>query len=198
LPRQIDIDKVSDEEIQDIVITANLTQFSKSLAKTCESGSHKALLHLALESRTAQRRASIEDFYTEESSQVSQTAARGRNRLAEFTGESLPTLLPTPSGHTTGFILRPFATRAEPIVEEGCPTAKVEARTAPSIGGCAWATLQAGRTRTRASQPAQPRDDYCGSGKASLVVMAKSTLRRQFRDGFETTINRSGSPPSAA
>jgi IS30 family transposase len=25
LPRQIDIDKVSDEEIQDIVITANLT-----------------------------------------------------------------------------------------------------------------------------------------------------------------------------
>jgi IS30 family transposase len=46
LPRQIDIDKVSDQEIQDIVITANLTpesawasrllfrQSSKSLAKT--------------------------------------------------------------------------------------------------------------------------------------------------------------------
>ena len=55
LPRQIDIDKVSDQEIQDIVITANLTprkclgfktpfrQSSKSLAKTCKSGSRKAL-----------------------------------------------------------------------------------------------------------------------------------------------------------
>ena len=53
LPRQIDIDQVSDEEIQDIVITANLTprkcwasrplsrRSSKSLAKTCKSGSHK-------------------------------------------------------------------------------------------------------------------------------------------------------------
>ena len=63
LPRQIDIDKVSDQEIQDIVITANLTprkclgfkilfrQSSKTLAKTCKSGSRKALLHLALESR---------------------------------------------------------------------------------------------------------------------------------------------------
>ena len=63
LPRQIDIDKVSDEEIQDIVMTANLTprkclgfktpfgQSSKTLAKTCKSGSRKALLHLALESR---------------------------------------------------------------------------------------------------------------------------------------------------
>jgi IS30 family transposase len=62
LPRQIDIYKVSDEEIQDIVITANLTprnawasrllfrQFSMSLAKTCKSG-YKALLHWALESR---------------------------------------------------------------------------------------------------------------------------------------------------
>ena len=52
LPRQIDIDQVSDEEIQDIVITANLTprkclgfktlsrRSSKSLAKTCKSGSH--------------------------------------------------------------------------------------------------------------------------------------------------------------
>ena len=50
LPRQIDIDQVSDEEIQDIVITANLTprspqasrplsrRSSKSLAKTCKSG----------------------------------------------------------------------------------------------------------------------------------------------------------------
>jgi hypothetical protein len=49
---QIDIDKLSGEEIQDIVITANLTprkcpgfktpfrQSSKSLAKTCKSGSH--------------------------------------------------------------------------------------------------------------------------------------------------------------
>ena len=63
VPRQIDIDKVSDQEIQDIVITANLTprkclgfkflfrQSSKSLAKTCKSGSRKALLHLALKSR---------------------------------------------------------------------------------------------------------------------------------------------------
>ena len=53
LPRQIDIDQVSDEEIQDIVITANLTprnawasrplsrRSSKSLAKTCKSGSHR-------------------------------------------------------------------------------------------------------------------------------------------------------------
>ena len=54
VPRQIDIDQVSDEEIQDIVITANLTPRkclgfktpfqailkSKSLAKTCKSGSH--------------------------------------------------------------------------------------------------------------------------------------------------------------
>ena len=65
LPRQIDIDKVSDEEIQDIVITANLTPrkclgfktpfqaILKGLAKTCKSGSRKALLHLALESRMA-------------------------------------------------------------------------------------------------------------------------------------------------
>src|SRR6476661_7578616 len=30
-------------------------QSSKSLAKTCKSGSHKALLHLALESRKARR-----------------------------------------------------------------------------------------------------------------------------------------------
>ena len=59
LPRQIDIDKVSDQEIQDIVITdANLRaqkmpwlqnflfrQSSKTLAKTCKSGSRKALLH---------------------------------------------------------------------------------------------------------------------------------------------------------
>ena len=62
LPRQIDIDKVSDQEIQDIVITANLTPrkclgfkipfqaILKTLAKTCKSGSRKALLHLALES----------------------------------------------------------------------------------------------------------------------------------------------------
>jgi hypothetical protein len=112
-------------------------------------------------------------------------------------GESLPAPLPHPSGHVTGFILRPFATHTDPSSREGCPTAKVEARSTPSIGRCAWATLRAGRTRTRASQPAQPRDDYCGSGKASLVVMAKSMLRRQFRDGFEKTINRSGSPASA-
>ena len=55
LPRQIDIDQVSDEEIQDIVITANLTprkclgfrplsrRSSKSLAKTCKSGSHRSV-----------------------------------------------------------------------------------------------------------------------------------------------------------
>ena len=63
LPRQIDIDKVSDEEIQDIVITANtisrpenawasrplFRQSSKSLAKTCKSGSHSPV---ALGSRT--------------------------------------------------------------------------------------------------------------------------------------------------
>ena len=51
LPRQIDIDKLSDGEIQDIVITANLTprkclglplsrRSSKNLAKTCKSGSN--------------------------------------------------------------------------------------------------------------------------------------------------------------
>ena len=53
------------------------------------------------------------------SNQVSQTAARGRNRLAEFTGESLPAPLPTPSGHITGFILRPSASYTEPIAEGG-------------------------------------------------------------------------------
>jgi transposase, IS30 family len=53
LPRHIDIDRMSDKEIQDIVITANLTPrkclgfqtpfqaISKSLAKTCKSGSLK-------------------------------------------------------------------------------------------------------------------------------------------------------------
>ena len=59
LPRHIDIDKVSDEEIQDIVLTTNLTprkclgfnkrcsrQSSKNLAKTCKSASHRPL-HLA-------------------------------------------------------------------------------------------------------------------------------------------------------
>ena len=43
LPRQIDIDQVSDEEIQDIVIRASRPlsrRSSKSLAKTCKSGSH--------------------------------------------------------------------------------------------------------------------------------------------------------------
>ena len=52
LPRQIDIDQVSDEEIQDIVVTANLTPrkclgfktpfqaILKELAKTCKSGLH--------------------------------------------------------------------------------------------------------------------------------------------------------------
>jgi hypothetical protein len=35
--------------------------------------------------------------------------------------------------------------------------------------------------------------------QSQLVVMAKSMLRRHFRDGFEqTTLNRSGSPASAA
>src|SRR4029079_17282416 len=34
-------------------------QFSKSLAKTCKSGSRKALLHLALESRVQGRQASL-------------------------------------------------------------------------------------------------------------------------------------------
>ena len=55
LPRQIDIDQVSDEEIRDIVITANLTprnawasrplsrRSSKSLAKTWKSGSHRSV-----------------------------------------------------------------------------------------------------------------------------------------------------------
>ena len=61
LPRQIDIDKVSDEEISssppisrpENALASRLLfrQFSKSLAKTCKSGSRKALLHLALESR---------------------------------------------------------------------------------------------------------------------------------------------------
>jgi IS30 family transposase len=53
LPRQIDIDKVSDEEIQDIVMTANLTPrkclgfktplqtILKELAKTYKSGLHR-------------------------------------------------------------------------------------------------------------------------------------------------------------
>ena len=53
LPRQIDIDKVSDEEIQDIILTANLTprkclalrrhsrRSSKSLAKTSKYSFHK-------------------------------------------------------------------------------------------------------------------------------------------------------------
>ena len=50
------------------------------------------------------------------SSQVSQTAARGRNRLAEFTGESLPAP-PHPSGHITGFILNRSASHAEAIAE---------------------------------------------------------------------------------
>jgi hypothetical protein len=45
---------------------------------------------------------------------VSQTAVRDRNRLAEATGESLPAP-PPPSGHITGFILRPPA--SEPIAE---------------------------------------------------------------------------------
>src|SRR4029077_1984222 len=34
-------------------------QFSKSLAKTCKSGSRKALLHLALESRVGRSRATV-------------------------------------------------------------------------------------------------------------------------------------------
>jgi IS30 family transposase len=48
LPRQIDIDQVSDEEIQDIVITANLTP------RKC-LGFKIALLHLVLESRISRR-----------------------------------------------------------------------------------------------------------------------------------------------
>ena len=61
LPRQIDIDTVSDEEIQDIVLTTNLTppenalasrhhsrQSSKNLAKTRKSASHRPV---ALRSR---------------------------------------------------------------------------------------------------------------------------------------------------
>jgi hypothetical protein len=61
LPRQIDIDTVSDEKIQDIVLTTKLTppenalasrhhsrQSSKSLAKTCKSASHRPV---ALRSR---------------------------------------------------------------------------------------------------------------------------------------------------
>ena len=49
------------------------------------------------------------------SSQVSQTAARGRNRLAEFTGESLP----HPSSHITGIHPEPSASHTEPIAEGG-------------------------------------------------------------------------------
>jgi hypothetical protein len=64
LPRHTDIDKVSDEEIQDIVLTTNLTpgnasasrrrsrRSSKNLAKTCKSASHRPL-HLAPESTRA-------------------------------------------------------------------------------------------------------------------------------------------------
>ena len=55
LPRQIDIDKVSDEEIQDIILTAisrrenasvsrrHSRRSSKSLAKTCRSGFHRPI-----------------------------------------------------------------------------------------------------------------------------------------------------------
>ena len=64
LPRQIDIDQMSDEEIQDIVMlpisrpenawaSRPLSRrSSNSLAKTCKSGS-LSLLHLDLESRPA-------------------------------------------------------------------------------------------------------------------------------------------------
>ena len=64
LPRQIDIDQVSDEEIQDIVVTANLTPrkclgfktpfqaILKELAKTCKSGLHSPVT-LAPEFRPA-------------------------------------------------------------------------------------------------------------------------------------------------
>src|ERR1700730_8903353 len=72
LPRHIDIDKVSDEEIQDIVLTANLTptnastsrrrsrRSSKNLAKTSKSSSHRPV-HLAPESTDPQSFASILD-----------------------------------------------------------------------------------------------------------------------------------------
>jgi hypothetical protein len=64
------------------------------------------------------------------SSQVSQTAARGRNRPAEFIGESLPHRY-HPSGHIRGFFLRPSASHTEPIVEGGAhrqrPTAEAGA-----------------------------------------------------------------------
>src|SRR5205807_6078245 len=39
LPRHIDIDRLSDAEIQDIVITAHFRRSSKSLAKTLKSAS---------------------------------------------------------------------------------------------------------------------------------------------------------------
>ena len=66
LPRQIDIDQVSDEEIQDIVITANLTPrkclgfktpfqaILKELGKMCKSGSHSPVA-LVLKSRPGGR-----------------------------------------------------------------------------------------------------------------------------------------------
>ena len=61
LPRQIDIDKVSDQEIQDIVITANLTPevpglqdfFSGNPQRAWQRRSRKTLLHLALEFRVS-------------------------------------------------------------------------------------------------------------------------------------------------
>jgi hypothetical protein len=70
LPHQTDIDKVSDEEIQDIVIAANLTPrkclgktpfqaILKQLGKDDANSVCIALLHLALESRLAAAAASM-------------------------------------------------------------------------------------------------------------------------------------------
>ena len=74
LPRQIDIDQVSDEEIQDIVITANLTPrkylgfktpfqaILKELGKDVQI-LRIALLHLVLESRHGARNRVIRLYF---------------------------------------------------------------------------------------------------------------------------------------
>jgi hypothetical protein len=65
------------------------------------------------------------------SSQVSQTAARGRNRPAAFTGESCPPRY-HPSSHITGFVLRPSASRAEPVAEGGMYRQRPKERLKPT------------------------------------------------------------------
>ena len=74
-------------------------------------------------------------------SQVSQTAARGRNRLAEFTGESLPAILNRSASH------------AEPIAEGGTyrqrPKATQAGAPAPAINGSS--TISPRREQSRMS-----------------------------------------------